>query len=87
MSRDPVSWLLIAPGWEVVDSEGELVGIVAQLIGDPDRDIFDGLSVTSHDPEPRYVPSERVEMIVEGRIVLGLTAPEFRQLDERAPGP
>jgi len=68
---DPVSWLLVEPGWEVVGADGESVGKVHEVVGDPDRDIFDGLQVTSGLlGEARYVPAEEVGKITEGRVHL-----------------
>ena len=68
---DPVSWLLIEPGWEVVDAQGESVGKVDEVVGDPERDIFDGLNVsTGLLGEPRYVAAEDVGEITEGRVQL-----------------
>ena len=31
---DPVSWFVIEPGWKVVDSGGEEVGSVDEVVGD-----------------------------------------------------
>jgi hypothetical protein len=31
---DPVSWLVIEPGWEVVDANGEHLGRVEEVVGD-----------------------------------------------------
>ncbi len=62
---DPVSWLLIEPGWEVVDANGNNVGTVDEVLGDPDTDIWDGLTV-----DGKYVPAEQVASIVEGRMTL-----------------
>src|SRR5262249_59733811 len=68
---DPVSWLLVEPGWEVVDAGGESVGKVHEVLGDKDRDIFDGLQVTSGVlAESRYVPAEEGGTITEGRVQL-----------------
>ena len=68
---DPVSWLLIEPGWEVVDAQGESVGKVHEVIGDPERDIFDGLNVSEGLlGEVRYVAAEAVGEITEGRVQL-----------------
>lgn len=68
---DPVSWLLIEPGWEVVDAQGESVGKVDEVIGDPERDIFDGLNVSAGLlGETRYVAAEDVGEITEGRVQL-----------------
>lgn len=71
---DPVSWLLVEPGWEVVDPDGESAGKVDEVLGDKEADIFDGLQVTSGVlGESRYVPAEEVGEITEGRVQL--TAP------------
>lgn len=39
-----VSWRLIRRGMPVVDPSGLLLGRVTHLLGDPDRDIFDGVA-------------------------------------------
>ena len=62
---DPVSWLLIEPGWEVVDKDGNAVGKVDEVLGEREADIWDGLTV-----DGKYVPAEQVGTIVEGRIAL-----------------
>jgi hypothetical protein len=62
---DPVSWLMIEPGWEVVDADGNRVGKVDEVLGDGEADIWDGLTVSGE-----YVAAEDVALIVEGRITL-----------------
>ena len=62
---DPVSWLLIEPGWDVVDANGERIGKVDEVLGEREADIWDGLTV-----DGKYVPAEQVGPIVEGRITL-----------------
>jgi hypothetical protein len=70
---DPVSWFLIEPGWRVEDVEGTEVGRVLEVAGDSHSDIFDGLVIASSAFDtPRYVPSEQVAEIVEGRVRLSL---------------
>jgi hypothetical protein len=61
----PVSWLMIEPGWEVVDANGGRVGKVDEVLGDAEADIWDGLTV-----DGKYVPAERVAEIVDQRITL-----------------
>lgn len=39
-----VSWRLIHRGMPVLDPSGEPLGRVTRLLGDPDRDIFDGIA-------------------------------------------
>ena len=80
---DPVSWLLIRPGWKVVAADGTEIGRVDEVAGDEDVDIFDGLAVaTSTLGKPRYVPAEQVASIEEGTIRLSLTNAECAQLRE-----
>jgi uncharacterized protein YrrD len=85
---DPVSWLMIEPGWEVDTSDGERVGEVKEVVGDTNADIFDGLSVsTGLLKREKYVPAERVTEIVEGVVRLELSKDEFEQLDDFAEPP
>jgi uncharacterized protein YrrD len=83
---EPVSWLMIEPGWTVEASDGNEVGTVHEVLGDASADIFDGLAV-SHGllKRARYVPAERVGEIIEGRVALALTAREFKRLPEHEP--
>ena len=68
---DPVSWFVIEAGWEVVGADGESIGKVHEVVGEPEADIFDGLQVASGVlGETRYVPAEEVGEITEGRVQL-----------------
>ncbi len=82
---DPVSWKVVEPGWSVLDSAGEQVGAVDQVVGDPEADIFDGLSVRKGAdvlPRPKYVPSEQVGAIEEGAVHLTIDADAFAAADD-----
>jgi uncharacterized protein YrrD len=80
---DPVSWLVIEAGWKVVDTAGEEIGTVEEVVGDSGVDIFDGLAVnTGLLDRLRYVPSERVQEITEGEVRLSMTADELERMDE-----
>jgi len=81
--RDPVSWFLIEAGWTVVDATGEEVGSVDEVVGDSSDDIFNGLSISlSLLGKPRYIPSEQVGNITEGRVHLKLTKDQVGRLGE-----
>ena len=70
---DPVSWLMIEQGWLVVDSAGDEVGRVEEVLADDDADIFSGLNVlTGVLGKPTYVAAEDVDEIVEGRVQLAV---------------
>jgi len=80
---DPVSWLLIEPGWKVRAANGSEVGEVDEVVGDSNADIFDGLAIaTTRFGKPRYVPSEQVAEITEGTVALSLTPAQVEQLRE-----
>jgi hypothetical protein len=80
---DPVSWLMIRPGWKVVSSDGAEVGKVDEVAGDDSHDIFDGLAIaTSVLGKPRYVPAEQVGTIYEGEVHLTLSSVEAEHLGE-----
>jgi hypothetical protein len=80
---DPVSWLVIQPGWKVLASDGSEVGAVDEVAGDSSIDIFDGLAIaTSAFGKPRYVPAEQVGEITEGTVRLKLTSQQVEQLEE-----
>ena len=83
MADDPVSWLMIEPGWTVVDADGNDVGRVEEVTGDSTHDIFDGLSIASGMfSRPRYVPAESIVEITGGcvRIASPLAGlDEFRE--------
>jgi hypothetical protein len=83
VSADPVSWLLIEPGWQVVDASGGDIGRVEAVTGDSDADIFDGLAVaTAMLARPKYVPAEQVGAITDGTVQLKLARAAFDALRE-----
>ena len=80
---DPVSWLLIRPGWKVVAADGSEVGEVDEIAGDDTEDLFDGLAVaTSAFGKPRYVLSEQVGEITDRVVHLTISRAQFEQLGE-----
>ena len=82
-SGDPVSWMVVEPGWKVVAADGETVGRVDEVVGDPNADIFTGLKVLKGLlAKPKYVPSEQVGAITEGCVELKLTHDEAGRLTD-----
>ena len=78
---DPVSWLQIEQGWSVVGSNGAPIGTVAQVAGDKQGDIFDGLAVRAGSSDRLvYVLGEQVGAIYPGEVSLELTAAEAQTL-------
>jgi hypothetical protein len=80
---DPVSWLMIEPGWKVFAADGSEVGAVDEVAGDDGHDIFDGLAVAaSAFGKPRYVPAEQVTRIEEGAVFLSISHEQAEALGE-----
>lgn len=78
---DPVSWLQIAQGWNVLTSDNVTVGTVAQVEGDKHADIFDGLAVSATgSTDLRYVPGEQVGAIFPGEVTLKIAAADIATL-------
>ena len=83
MSAEPVSWLLIEPGWRVIDASGGDLGKIEAVTGDSDADIFDGLAVaTGMLAQPKYIPAEQVGAITDGTVQLKLERSAFDALGE-----
>jgi uncharacterized protein YrrD len=80
---DPVSWLMIEPGWTVENASGKEIGKVSEVVGDSGSDIFNGLAITTGLlSKDRYVPAERVDTIVEGTVRLDVDAEDASELEE-----
>jgi hypothetical protein len=82
---DPVSWLQIEQGWTVVTADGAVVGAVAQVEGDKQDDIFDGLAVQTPDRRLVYVPGEQVGTIVAGQVTSRIAAADVSSLEPFQP--
>jgi PRC-barrel domain len=71
VTGDPVSWLLIEPGWTVYDANGAKHGKVKEVLADAQSDIFHGV-VVEHGllGEDAEVLAERIAEIHEGHLHL-----------------
>jgi hypothetical protein len=78
-----VSWKAIERDAVVRASDGEEMGKVVEVAGDPDADIFNGLVVTLGMLDAaRYVPAEKVTGIWPDRVEVALTAAELESAPE-----
>ena len=80
---EPTSWYAIAPGWQVVDRSGAILGEVIAVVGDEDADIFDGLRLETPGGEELFARGEQVAEIVEGQVALDA---DENELDASPPG-
>lgn len=71
----PSSWLAAQRGLPVVSAEGDDVGEVLHILGDPGEDIFDGLVIESKvgSGGARFVDAEDVDEFFEAGVRLQLT--------------
>jgi uncharacterized protein YrrD len=67
---DPVSWLVVEPGWRVVEGRGKEIGRVERVVGAANADISEGIDVREGLLKESFVPAERIASIVEGEIRL-----------------
>jgi len=80
---DPVSWLMIEPGWRVEAADGTEAGRVEEVTGDSDADIFNGLAIAfSLLGSQRYVSADQVGEITEGTVRLTLDRAAIERLPE-----
>ena len=72
MADEPqqVSWFMLQRGWEVVDEAGSPLGRLTEVLGDQERDIFDGIRYRAADGSELEVHASRVKEIDEGRVVV-----------------
>lgn len=84
MSAEPqVSWKAIERDAAVVASDGSEVGTVAEVAGDSDADIFNGLVVSLGVlGSNRYLPAERVTGIWPRRVEVSATPEQIEELGE-----
>jgi hypothetical protein len=85
--NEPVSWLLIRRGWQVVAADGTAVGRIGAVRGEPSKSIFDGIVVRANSIPPRYLPAGLVREIVSGQVTLELSVEEFEAVapEEKRP--
>jgi hypothetical protein len=77
---EEVSWRLIEPGMAVVASDATLIGHVTHVLGDPNRDIFDGVGFRHHLwTAHRMASAAMVARITAGAVSLRISAAEAEQ--------
>src|SRR5829696_6088111 len=86
---DPVSYLVLADGTDVVSRDGQKVGTVEHVLADPDADVFDGVIVDMRAGPGghRFADAEQIERIHERGVVLTLDADAAEKLPEPGKNP
>jgi hypothetical protein len=86
---NPISYMALEPGTDVVSSDGQRVGKVEHVLADEEKDIFDGLviDVRTGPGGLHFADAEHVAEIFENAAVLDLPAAEVEQLPKPGPAP
>lgn len=86
--RPQVAWKAIEADAKIVTAEGEEIGTISEVVGDPDADIFTGLSIDTDLFGPdRFVPAERVQAIWPDRVQVAVPASAAGDLPEYEEAP
>ena len=85
----PASYLVLAEGTPVHSSDGEQIGNVEHVLGDPETDIFDGIVLdTSVLPGgQKFIDAPQVDRIYERGVVLTIDAAAAQRLPEPSGNP
>jgi hypothetical protein len=86
---DPVSYLVLSRGTDVMSCDGQKVGTVEHVLADADADVFDGVIVDMREGPGghRFADAEQVAHIHQRGVVLTLDAAAAERLPEPAANP
>jgi hypothetical protein len=79
---DPISYLVLEQGIDVISSDGERVGALETVLADDAQSVFDGIiiDIRTGPGGQRFVDADHVGELYERAVVLPLTADEVEQL-------
>jgi hypothetical protein len=85
----PSSYLALERGVHVFSRDGDKLGEVQYVLGDPEADVFDGIVVdTSGRPGGlRFADAPQVAEIYERGVILSLSSADAQQLPEPSENP
>jgi hypothetical protein len=78
----PIAWLALEHGTPVHDAAGAEIGKVGRVVGDHQKDIFSGITVTSGlFSAERFAPAAAVARITASSVELNLGREEAERLE------
>jgi uncharacterized protein YrrD len=88
-SGDPISYLTLQTGTEMISADGDRVGVVEHVLHDEATDVFDGIVIdTSLGPGGKhFVDAPEVAELRTDAVVLTLSTTEVAQLPKPEPNP
>lgn len=86
---DPVSYLTLESGTEVLSSDGQRVAVVEHVLGDDATGIFDGLviDIKLGAGGLRFVDAPDVAALRENAVVLAMSTAQVEELPKPEPNP
>src|SRR4051794_35522453 len=86
---NPISYMVLEPGVDVLSSDGQRVGKVEHVLADEDVDIFDGLVIdTEAGPGGlHFADAPLCKEIYERAVVLSVPAAQVTELPQPGPAP
>jgi len=83
---NPISYLVLEPGTDVICSDGARVGTVEHVLYDQGEDVFDGI-VVELDGAMHFADADQVDRIYERGVLLKVPSTEAGQLPKPTPAP
>jgi hypothetical protein len=86
---NPVSYLVLPEGADVMSSDGHIVGTVEHVLAVPEADVFDGVifDMRAGPGGHRFADADQVEAIYERGVVLTLNRNAAEKLPEPSENP
>jgi sporulation protein YlmC with PRC-barrel domain len=86
---EPISYLVLGAGTDVVGSDGEVVGKVQHVLADEEEDVFDGIVIDAGigPGGSHFVDADQVADIYERAVVLNLPSSAVENLPRPTPAP
>jgi hypothetical protein len=86
---EPISYVVLTPGTDVVSSDGSVVAKVQHVLADEGEDVFDGIVIDCHRGPggARFVDADQVAAIYERAVVLAVPEAEVDDLPRPTPAP
>lgn len=76
-----VAWQATPRHAPVVDSQGDEIGTVAEVLGDEGEDIFHGIALRpTHGGEKKEIPAARIKRVTTEHVITDLSADEAASL-------
>ncbi len=79
----PMAWIALRSGHPVMDSLGEAIGKISEVVADEQKDIFSGISLNPGlFKDERFVPADLIEEMTHEAVRLSISADQaHRQLE------